>query len=162
MPELFAFTDGACSGNPGPGGWGVLLQAKEGETVLKERGLSGGAADTTNNRMELMAAIEALNALERPSKITVVTDSAYVKGGITEWMRNWKRRGWKTASNSAVKNEDLWRALDEAVARHTVRWEWVKGHAGHPENERADELAREGMKPYKPKKSRKPKGTAPG
>jgi len=154
VPEFFAFTDGACSGNPGPGGWGVLLQAKEGETVLKERTLFGGAAETTNNRMELMAAIEALNALGRATAITVVTDSAYVKGGITEWLRNWKRRGWKTASNGAVKNEDLWRALDEAAARHDVTWEWVKGHAGHPENERADELAREGMKPYKPKKTR--------
>ena len=156
MPKLYAFTDGACSGNPGPGGWGALLQAKDGETVVKERELSGGEADTTNNRMELMAAIEALNALERASEITVVTDSAYVKGGITEWMDGWKARGWKTASKSPVKNEDLWRALDEAAARHSVTWEWVKGHAGHPENERADELARKGMKPFKPKKTKKP------
>ena len=155
MAELFAYTDGACSGNPGPGGWGVLLQAKEGETVLKERTLSGGAAETTNNRMELMAAIEALNALGRPSAITVVTDSAYVKGGITEWLANWKRRGWKTASKAPVKNEDLWRALDEAAARHQVTWEWVKGHAGHPENERADELARARMKPFRPKGRKK-------
>jgi len=157
MPELFAFTDGACSGNPGPGGWGVLLLAKDGDRVLKEREISGGAAETTNNRMELMAAIEALNALDRPSAITIVTDSAYVKGGITEWRVNRKRRGWRTASRSPVKNEDLWRALDEAAARHRVTWEWVKGHAGHPENERADELARAGMKPFKPKKPRKPK-----
>ena len=149
MPELFAYTDGACSGNPGPGGWGALLQAKSGGEVVKERELSGGAADTTNNRMELMAAIEALNALERPSKITMVTDSAYVKGGITEWIEGWKARGWKTASKSAVKNEDLWRLLDEAVQGHDIRWEWVKGHAGHPENERADKLARDGMKPFK-------------
>ena len=156
MPRLYAFTDGACSGNPGPGGWGALLQAKDGETVVKERELSGGESDTTNNRMELMAAIEALNALERASEITVVTDSAYVKGGITEWMDGWKARGWKTASKSPVKNEDLWRALDEAAARHSVTWEWVKGHAGHPENERADELARKGMKPFKPKKTKKP------
>jgi ribonuclease HI len=149
MPELFAFTDGACSGNPGPGGWGALLQAKDGETVMKERELKGGEADTTNNRMELLAAIAALETLERPSKITVVTDSAYVKGGITAWLHSWKRNGWKTMSKKPVKNEDLWRRLDEAAARHDVTWEWVKGHNGHPENERADQLAREGMKPYK-------------
>ncbi|MCU4652561.1 ribonuclease HI [Roseibacterium sp. SDUM158016] len=149
MPELFAYTDGACSGNPGPGGWGALLQAKDGETVLKERELNGGEADTTNNRMELLAAIAALEALERPSKITVVTDSAYVKGGITAWLHSWKRNGWKTMSRKPVKNEDLWRRLEEAAARHDVTWEWVKGHAGHPENERADELARAGMKPFK-------------
>jgi ribonuclease HI len=149
MPELFAYTDGACSGNPGPGGWGALLQAKDGETVLKERELRGGEANTTNNRMELLAAIAALEALDRPSKITVVTDSAYVKGGITAWLHSWKRNGWKTMSKKPVKNEDLWQRLDEAAARHDVTWEWVKGHAGHPENERADELARAGMKPFK-------------
>ncbi|MDG4649024.1 ribonuclease HI [Roseibacterium sp. SDUM158017] len=149
MPELFAFTDGACSGNPGPGGWGALLQAKDGDTVLKERELKGGEAATTNNRMELLAAIGALEALERPSRITVVTDSAYVKGGITAWLHSWKRNGWKTMAKKPVKNEDLWRRLDEAAARHDVTWEWVKGHAGHPENERADALAREGMKPFK-------------
>jgi ribonuclease HI len=149
MPELFAYTDGACSGNPGPGGWGALLQAKDGETVLKERELKGGEANTTNNRMELLAAIAALEALDRPSKITVVTDSAYVKGGITAWLHSWKRNGWKTMSKKPVKNEDLWQRLDEAAARHDVTWEWVKGHAGHPENERADELARAGMKPFK-------------
>ena len=149
MADLYAFTDGACSGNPGPGGWGALLQAKSGETVVKERELKGGEADTTNNRMELLAAIAALETLERPSKITVVTDSAYVKGGITAWLHSWKRNGWKTMSKKPVKNEDLWRRLDEAAARHDVTWQWVKGHNGHPENERADQLAREGMKPYK-------------
>jgi ribonuclease HI len=149
MPDLFAYTDGACSGNPGPGGWGALLQAKAGETVVKERELKGGEADTTNNRMELLAAISALEALDRPSRITVVTDSAYVKGGITAWLHGWKRNGWKTTTRKPVKNEDLWRRLDEAAARHEVTWEWVKGHAGHPENERADALARDGMKPFK-------------
>jgi ribonuclease HI len=149
MPDLFAYTDGACSGNPGPGGWGALLQARDGDTVVKERALNGGEADTTNNRMELLAAIAALEALERPSTITVVTDSAYVKGGITSWLFSWKKNGWKTATRKPVKNEDLWRRLDDAAKRHQVTWEWVKGHAGHPENERADELARAGMKPYK-------------
>ena len=150
MPDLFAYTDGACSGNPGPGGWGVLLQAKTGDTVVKERELKGGEADTTNNRMELEAAIAALEALERPSRVTVVTDSAYVKGGITAWLFSWKKNGWKTATKKPVKNEDLWRRLDAAAARHDVTWQWVKGHAGHPENERADELARAGMAPFKP------------
>ena len=149
MPELFAYTDGACSGNPGPGGWGALLQAKTGDAVVKERELKGGEADTTNNRMELLAAINALEALERPSTITVVTDSAYVKGGITEWLPSWKRNNWRTATKKPVKNEDLWRRLDEAAARHQVTWTWVKGHAGHPENERADALARAGMAPFK-------------
>ncbi|MGB0353347.1 ribonuclease HI [Roseobacter sp. HKCCD7870] len=149
MPELFAYTDGACSGNPGPGGWGALLQAKAGDAIVKERELKGGEADTTNNRMELLAAINALEALERPSTITVVTDSAYVKGGITEWLRSWKRNNWRTATKKPVKNEDLWRRLDEAAARHQVTWTWVKGHAGHPENERADALARAGMAPFK-------------
>lgn len=150
MPELFAFTDGACSGNPGPGGWGALLQAKTGDEVVKERELCGGEAETTNNRMELLAAIHALEALDRASTLTVVTDSAYVKGGITEWMHGWKRKGWKTSTNKPVKNEDLWKRLDTAAARHQVTWQWVKGHAGHPENERADELARRGMAPFKP------------
>jgi ribonuclease HI len=152
MPELFAYTDGACSGNPGPGGWGALLIARDGDAVLKERELSGGEALTTNNRMELLAAISALEALERPSVITVVTDSAYVKNGIAGWIEGWKRNGWRTADRKPVKNEDLWRRLDDARARHRVRWEWIKGHAGHPENERADELARAGMKPFKPKR----------
>ena len=152
VPDLFAYTDGACSGNPGPGGWGALLQAKDGEMVVKTRELSGGEADTTNNRMELTAAIEALNALERPSKITVVTDSSYVKDGLTKWIFGWKKNGWRTAAKKPVKNVDLWQSLDEAQSRHDVSWEWVKGHAGHPENEKADELARAGMEPYKPKK----------
>ncbi|OSP55183.1 ribonuclease HI [Pseudoruegeria sp. SK021] len=154
MADLFAYTDGACSGNPGPGGWGALLIARDGDTVVRTRELNGGEADTTNNRMELMAAISALEALTRPTSLTIVTDSAYVKGGITQWMAGWKRNGWKTSSKSAVKNEDLWRRLDAAHAQHKVRWEWVKGHAGHPENERADELARTGMAPYKPARNR--------
>jgi len=149
MPQIFAYTDGACSGNPGPGGWGVLLIAREGESVLKERELYDGEQETTNNRMELMAAISALEALERASDITIVTDSVYVKDGLTKWIHNWKRNGWKTAAKKPVKNEDLWKRLDEAVTRHSVAWEWVKGHAGHPENERADELARMGMAPFK-------------
>ena len=149
MAELFAYTDGACSGTPGPGGWGTLLQAKDGDTVVKERELKGGEAETTNNRMELMAAIMALETLERPSQITVVTDSAYVKNGITGWLHGWKRNGWKTSTKKPVKNVELWQRLDEAAQRHDVTWEWVKGHAGHPENERADELARDGMKPFK-------------
>ncbi|MGR3493591.1 MAG: ribonuclease HI, partial [Shimia sp.] len=144
------YTDGACSGNPGPGGWGVLLIAREGEAVVRERELCGGEERTTNNRMELMAAITALETLDRPSRLTVITDSAYVKDGITSWMQGWKKRGWKTAAKKPVKNEDLWRRLDEATQRHDLTWEWVKGHAGHPENERADELARQGMAPYKP------------
>lgn len=152
MPELIIYTDGACSGNPGPGGWGALMVARNGDAVLKERELCGGAADTTNNRMELQAAISALEALERPSKLTVITDSAYVKGGVTGWIHGWKRNGWKTSARKPVKNVDLWQQLDEAQARHDIAWEWVKGHAGHPENERADELARAGMEPYKPKK----------
>ncbi|KNG94646.1 ribonuclease HI [Pseudaestuariivita atlantica] len=149
MAELFAYTDGACSGNPGPGGWGVLLRAMDGETVVKERELSGGAAETTNNQMELLAAISALEALSRPSRLTVVTDSAYVKNGVTSWIHGWKRNGWRTASKKQVKNAELWQRLDEAASRHEVTWEWVKGHAGHPENERADALARAGMAPFK-------------
>ena len=149
MAQIYAYTDGACSGNPGPGGWGAILIAKDGDTVLKERELKGGEAQTTNNRMELLAAIHSLETLERPAVVTVVTDSAYVKGGITEWIHGWKRRGWKTAAKTPVKNVELWQRLDEAAARHSVTWEWVKGHAGHPENERADELARAGMEPFK-------------
>ncbi|QFT98494.1 Ribonuclease HI [Roseovarius sp. THAF8] len=154
MTELFAYTDGACSGNPGPGGWGALLQAKDGETVVKERELSGGEAETTNNRMELLAAITALETLSKPTQITIVTDSAYVKNGVTGWIHGWKRNGWKTSNKKPVKNVDLWQRLDDAAQRHDVTWEWVKGHAGHPENERADELARAGMAPFKPGKSR--------
>lgn len=137
---VHVFTDGACSGNPGPGGWGVVLRWRG-----EERELNGGEASTTNNRMELTAAIEALNALTRPSVVVVTTDSTYVRDGITSWLANWKRRGWLTAAKKPVKNKDLWMALDEAVSRHEVTWEWVKGHAGHPENERADELARRGI-----------------
>lgn len=150
MPDLYAYTDGACSGNPGPGGWGALLIARDGDTVVKERELKGGEADTTNNRMELLATINALETLTKATALTIVTDSSYVKDGITSWIHGWKKRGWKTAAKKPVKNEDLWRRLDHAVALHNVTWEWVKGHAGHPENERADELARAGMAPFKP------------
>ena len=132
--------------NPGPGGWGAVW-VRGGEVVEHRHGQS---PKTTNNRMELMAAITALETLSKPSALTVVTDSAYVKNGVTEWMHGWKRRGWKTASKKPVKNVDLWQRLDEAQARHDVTWQWVKGHAGHPENERADELARAGMAPFKP------------
>lgn len=149
--SLKAFTDGACSGNPGPGGWGVLLQAMNAGQIVKERELSGGAETTTNNQMELMAAISALETLERSSTITLVTDSAYVKDGVSSWIHAWKRNGWKTSAKKPVKNVELWQRLDAAQSRHHVTWEWVKGHAGHPENERADALARAGMEPYKPK-----------
>ncbi|MGB5836985.1 MAG: ribonuclease HI [Albidovulum sp.] len=152
MAELFAYTDGACSGNPGPGGWGALLIARDGNTVIRERALKGGEADTTNNRMELLAAISALDGLQSASTLTVVTDSAYVKNGVSQWIHGWKRNGWRTADKKPVKNVDLWQRLDEAQARHTVTWEWIKGHAGHAENERADELARAGMAPFKPSK----------
>jgi len=138
MVEIF--TDGACSGNPGPGGWGAILRWGG-----HERELYGHDLHTTNNRMELSAAIEGLNALSRPSRVVVTTDSTYVKNGITSWLPGWKQRGWKTAAKKPVKNQDLWQALDEAVSRHEVTWEWVKGHAGHPDNERADELARKGV-----------------
>ena len=134
------FTDGACSGNPGPGGWGTILRCKG-----TEKELFGGAPDTTNNRMELMAAIRGLEALTRPCTVALYTDSTYVQKGITEWLKGWKVRGWKTADKKPVKNDDLWRRLDEATQRHTVSWHWVKGHAGHPENERADQLARQGV-----------------
>ncbi len=137
------YTDGACSGNPGPGGWGVLLRFDGNEKELK-----GGARETTNNRMEMTAAIEALSALKRPCQVRLHTDSTYLKDGITSWIHNWKRNGWKTAAKKPVKNEDLWRRLDALLANHEIAWHWVKGHAGHPENERADALAREGMTPY--------------
>lgn len=153
MPKLIAYTDGACSGNPGPGGWGVLMRAMDGDTIVKERELNGGAAETTNNQMELMAAITALETLSKTSAITIVTDSSYVKDGITKWIFGWKAKGWKTAAKKPVKNEELWKRLDAATGRHDVTWEWVKGHAGHPENERADELARQGMEPFKPAKN---------
>ncbi len=138
------WTDGACSGNPGPGGWGTILRFGG-----SERELSGGEADTTNNRMELMAAIQALEALKRPCHVTLTTDSQYVKGGISQWMKGWKKNGWRTADKKPVKNIDLWQRLDEACARHNVSWLWVKGHAGHEMNERCDALARSGMTPYK-------------
>ena len=149
MPDLYAYTDGACSGNPGPGGWGVLMRAMDGDKIVKERELKGGEAQTTNNRMELMAAISALEALTRPSRIVIVTDSAYVKNGVSQWIHGWKRNGWRTADRKPVKNVELWQRLDQAQARHQVEWRWIKGHAGHAENERADELARAGMAPFK-------------
>ncbi|MDB3878846.1 ribonuclease HI [Amylibacter sp.] len=149
MPKLYAYTDGACSGNPGPGGWGVLLLAKQDDNIIKTRSLSGGAAETTNNQMELTAAIIALEALDKPSKITIVTDSSYVKDGITKWIFGWKKNGWKTSAKKAVKNEELWKRLEKATKQHDVNWEWIKGHAGHIENEQADELARNGMEPFK-------------
>lgn len=133
-------TDGACSGNPGPGGWGAILHWKG-----HEKELSGAEAETTNNRMELMAAIAALEALKRRSTVRLVTDSTYVRDGVTKWIHGWKRNGWKTAAKKPVKNEDLWKRLDAIASKHDVTWEWVKGHAGHPENERADQLAREAI-----------------
>ena len=134
------FTDGACSGNPGPGGWGAILRYNG---VEKE--LSGGEPETTNNRMEMMAAIAALEALKRPARVRLHTDSTYLKDGITKWIHAWKARGWKTASKKPVKNQDLWKRLEAALEPHKVKWFWVKGHAGHPENERADQLAREAI-----------------
>ncbi|HEX6320863.1 MAG TPA: ribonuclease HI [Burkholderiales bacterium] len=134
------FSDGACRGNPGPGGWGALLRARG---VEKE--LWGGEAATTNNRMELTAVIRALEALKRPSRVRLFTDSQYVQKGISEWIHSWKRRGWRTADKKAVKNADLWRELDELAQKHKIEWHWVKGHAGHPENERADRLANRGI-----------------
>jgi ribonuclease HI len=142
--EVEVFTDGACSGNPGPGGWGALLRFG-----AHEKALSGGEALTTNNRMELMGAISALEALKEPCTVDLHTDSEYLKNGVTKWLAGWKRNGWRTADKKPVKNQDLWERLDGALKRHEIRWHWVKGHAGHPENERADELAREGMAPFK-------------
>jgi ribonuclease HI len=142
------FTDGACSGNPGPGGWGAILRYGG-----NQKDLCGGLALTTNNQMELMAAIEALNALKQPCSVILTTDSVYVRDGITKWISGWKRNGWRTADKKPVKNLELWQALDVARARHEVEWHWVKGHAGHAENERADELARQGMAPFLPVKS---------
>lgn len=144
MKPVEIFTDGACSGNPGPGGWGAIL--RYGET---EKELSGGEAHTTNNRMELMAAICALEALKSPCRVTLHTDSQYLKDGITKWITNWKRNGWRTASKDPVKNAELWQRLERALHDHEIHWKWVKGHAGHTENERADELARMGMAPFK-------------
>lgn len=139
--SILIYTDGACSGNPGPGGWGAVLISGN-----HRKELNGGQLETTNNRMELTAAIRALEAVnKRPSNITLYTDSNYVKGGITNWIHNWKKNGWKTANKKAVKNADLWLELDEIQSVHNINWQWIKGHAGHPENERADELAREGI-----------------
>ena len=138
--QVSIFTDGACRGNPGPGGWGAILKFG---TVEKE--LSGGTTDTTNNRMEMMAAISALEALKRPVTIDLYTDSTYVRDGITKWIHGWKKRDWRTADKKPVKNVDLWQRLETAMDRHRVEWHWVKGHAGHPENERADELARKAV-----------------
>jgi len=150
-PHIVIFTDGACSGNPGPGGWAAILTDGH-----NHREISDGEPRTTNNRMELMAAIMALEALRRPSHVELHTDSAYLKDGITKWIHGWKRNGWKTADKKPVKNVELWQRLDEARQRHQIDWRWVKGHAGHAENERADELAREAMKPFQ--KSRKTAG----
>jgi ribonuclease HI len=138
------FTDGACSGNPGPGGWGAVLRWRG-----REKELSGGEAQTTNNRMELMAAIQALEALKRPSTVRLVTDSDYLRQGITSWVHSWRRKGWKTAGNKPVKNQDLWQRLTAAMERHEVDWQWTRGHAGHPENERADALARAALEEFR-------------
>jgi ribonuclease HI len=139
-PHITIYTDGACSGNPGPGGWGAILMSGEHRKELK-----GGELMTTNNRMELMAAIWALEALKRPSIVDLHTDSQYVRNGIMSWIHQWKRNGWRTAEKKPVKNDDLWKRLDAALARHRVQWHWVRGHAGHEHNERADQLAREGL-----------------
>jgi ribonuclease HI len=139
-PEVVIFTDGACSGNPGPGGWGAILMSGSHRKEIR-----GGEAMTTNNRMELIAAISALEALKRPSLVHLHTDSNYLREGITTWIHGWKRNGWRTADRKPVKNAELWQRLDDLRQRHTVHWHWVKGHAGHPENERADELARQGL-----------------
>jgi ribonuclease HI len=146
LSEVTIYTDGACSGNPGPGGWGAILISGE-----HRKELNGGEAETTNNRMELTAAIEALNALKRPCTVALYTDSVYVRDGITKWIHGWRRNGWRTADKKPVKNAELWQALEQALKRHKVDWHWVKGHAGHPENERAAELAREGLAPFKRK-----------
>lgn len=144
LPHVIVHTDGACSGNPGPGGWGAILKFGEVEKELK-----GGERNTTNNRMELLAAISALEAMKRPVSADIYTDSQYVRGGITSWIHNWKRNGWKTADRKAVKNADLWQRLDAALKQHEVRWHWVRGHAGHAENERADQLARDGLREHR-------------
>jgi ribonuclease HI len=140
VKKIEVFTDGACKGNPGPGGWGVLLRYRD-----AEKSLYGGEPHTTNNRMELRAAIEALSALKEPCVVALTTDSQYVRKGITEWIENWKKRGWRTASKEPVKNVDLWQALDAQCQRHTVHWHWIKGHSGHRENEMADALANRGI-----------------
>jgi len=151
MPKhkLVAYTDGACSGNPGPGGWGVLLQAFSDNKVVKERELSNGERLTTNNKMELRAAIAALEILDRTSEITIITDSKYVMNGVQTWLAGWKKNNWKTASKKPVKNEELWKRLDLLCKQHEVNWKWVKGHAGDMGNERVDKLARSAMEPFK-------------
>ncbi len=148
MSSVTIHTDGACSGNPGPGGWGAVLQYGE-----KVKELKGGEALTTNNKMELTAAIQALTALTRPCEVELHTDSSYVKDGLTKWIHGWKKNGWRTADKKPVKNVELWQALDAATQRHTINWHWVKGHNGDEMNERADQLANEGMAPFKPKKA---------
>ena len=140
MKRVEIFTDGACSGNPGPGGWGAVLRSG-----AHEKELCGGESDATNNRMELTAAIEALEALTEPCQVTLTTDSTYVRDGITRWLANWKQNGWRTSAKKPVKNQELWQKLDSQALRHDVTWKWVKGHSGHPENERADMLANQGM-----------------
>ena len=145
LPHVIIHTDGACSGNPGPGGWGAILQSGDHTKELK-----GGEAHTTNNRMELMAAISALEALKKPCRVDLHTDSQYVQNGISGWIKGWKKNGWRTADKKPVKNAELWQRLDEARRIHDIDWRWIKGHAGHAENERADELARMGMAEFKP------------
>lgn len=140
IKQVTCYSDGACSGNPGPGGWAVLIRYKENEKIL-----SGAELNTTNNRMELLAAIEGLRALKEPCNVVMVTDSVYVKNGITEWISTWKKNGWRTANRKDVKNVDLWKLLDEQAQRHSVTWQWVKGHSGHPENDRVDQAARDAV-----------------
>jgi ribonuclease HI len=140
LPEVTIYTDGACSGNPGPGGWGALMRFKN-----REKELRGGELNTTNNRMEIIAAINALNALKRPCQVQFYTDSEYLRKGITQWISVWKRRGWKTAAKKPVKNQDLWQQLDTAIQKHEINWHWVRGHAGQRDNERVDKLARAGI-----------------
>jgi ribonuclease HI len=149
--KVIIFTDGACSGNPGPGGWGAILTLG-----AHQKEICGGEAATTNNRMELMAAIKALESLTRPCDVELYTDSGYLRGGITSWLAGWKRNGWKTADRKPVKNVELWQELEAAAVPHKIGWHWVKGHAGHPMNERADELAREGMRPFMNKHAKGP------
>ncbi len=148
MKQVGLFTDGACSGNPGPGGWAAILRFG-----AHERELNGGEPVTTNNRMELMGAIAGLEALKEPCTVALYTDSEYLKNGVTKWLAGWKRNGWRTADKKPVKNQDLWERLEAALGQHKIEWHWVKGHAGHPENERADELARAGMAPFKARRS---------
>lgn len=147
-PFVIIYTDGACSGNPGPGGWGAILTSGS-----HRKELSGGEADTTNNRMELLAAISALEALKKPSKVELHTDSIYLRDGITKWIHGWRKNGWRTADKKPVKNVELWQRLDAARLPHEIDWRWIKGHAGHEHNERADELAREGMKPFQARRT---------